>query len=156
MRLGRGEGKPKPSGEPDEKPDPPSVLPLLLSQLALTSPHRTLVQMSRLLKIPSLARPLSTLSPKRAVPPQLLPRLSSVVDTTSPEFKSRQDDMKVLEDDLKKRLERVYAGGGEKARERARGKGKLLVRERSVHSRTASLALKDTVANDLHLGEQDR
>ncbi|GAA5829484.1 hypothetical protein JCM3766R1_001117 [Sporobolomyces carnicolor] len=86
--------------------------------------------MSRLLKIPSLARPLSTLSPKRAVPPQLLPRLSSVVDTTSPEFKSRQDDMKVLEDDLKKRLERVYAGGGEKARERARGKGKLLVRER--------------------------
>jgi len=40
--------------------------------------------------------------------------------------------MKVLEADLKKRLERVYGGGGEKARERAKGKGKLLVRERLV------------------------
>ncbi|GAA5961824.1 hypothetical protein JCM3765_004084 [Sporobolomyces pararoseus] len=92
--------------------------------------------MSRLLKqLPSLRRSLATLSSPlpRGVsppPPALLPRISSLIDPSSPEFKSRQDDMKVLESDLKKRLERVYGGGGEKARERAKGKGKLLVRER--------------------------
>jgi len=84
----------------------------------------------RLLRLPPLSRSLSTLprvEPHRYSP---LPQLSSLIDPSSPEFKARQDDMKLLESDFKKRLERVYLGGGEKARERARGKGKLLVRER--------------------------
>ncbi|GAA5825553.1 hypothetical protein JCM5353_002337 [Sporobolomyces roseus] len=84
----------------------------------------------RLLRFPPLTRSLSTalqVPPHRFSP---LPQLSSLIDPSSPEFKARQDDMKLLELDLKKRLERVYEGGGEKARERAKGKGKLLVRER--------------------------
>ncbi|GAA5984991.1 hypothetical protein JCM5350_003305, partial [Sporobolomyces pararoseus] len=93
--------------------------------------------MSRLLKqLPSLRRSLSTLHrggggtvSAAPPPPALLPRISSLIDPSCPEFKSRQDDMKLLELELKKRLEKVYGGGGEKARERARGKGKLLVRE---------------------------
>ncbi|GAA5881440.1 hypothetical protein JCM16303_005650 [Sporobolomyces ruberrimus] len=84
--------------------------------------------MTRLLRLPGFARSLSTL--QRKTPPQLLPRIASQVDMTSSEFKSRQEDMNGVESDLKERLERVYQGGGEKARARARGKGKLLVRER--------------------------
>ncbi|GAA6013063.1 hypothetical protein JCM11491_000957 [Sporobolomyces phaffii] len=88
--------------------------------------------MLRTLRLPQLARTLSTVAPAtRAVAlPPLLPRLVSNVDTSSAEFKARQGDMQALEADLKQRLERVYGGGGAKARERAKGKGKLLVRER--------------------------
>ncbi|GAA6060723.1 hypothetical protein JCM10212_003344 [Sporobolomyces blumeae] len=56
--------------------------------------------------------------------------LASTVDVTSSEFQSRQADMDAVERDLRERLERVYAGGGEKARTKAKQKGKLLVRER--------------------------
>ncbi|GAA5888533.1 hypothetical protein JCM5296_001061 [Sporobolomyces johnsonii] len=58
------------------------------------------------------------------------PRLGSLIDPSSPDFQARKGDMTALEEQLKERLERVRLGGGEKARQRVKDKGKLLVRQR--------------------------
>ena len=46
------------------------------------------------------------------------------------EFNKNEDSMKVLVSDLKKRLDRVYQGGGEKSIEKHKAKGKMTARER--------------------------
>jgi 3-methylcrotonyl-CoA carboxylase beta subunit len=56
--------------------------------------------------------------------------LSSAIDTASPEFKRNAEHHRALADELKDRLSRVRAGGGEKYRRRQEEQGKLFVRER--------------------------
>ncbi len=56
--------------------------------------------------------------------------LKSLVDARSPEFKENAAHMRTLASALGETLERTAAGGGEKAREKHTGRGKLLPRER--------------------------
>jgi acetyl-CoA carboxylase carboxyltransferase component len=57
-------------------------------------------------------------------------RLASHVDGSSPAFGENGERMRELVDDLNARLEGVRAGGGERAVERHRSRGKLTARER--------------------------
>jgi acetyl-CoA carboxylase carboxyltransferase component len=56
--------------------------------------------------------------------------LSSVIDSSSPEFKQNSEHHKKLANELKERLARAREGGGEKYRKRQEEQGKLFVRER--------------------------
>src|SRR5919201_5703906 len=56
--------------------------------------------------------------------------LSSSIDSSSPDFQQNVEHHKRLADELKERLARVRAGGGEKYRKRQEEQGKLFVRER--------------------------
>src|ERR1700677_4782279 len=63
-------------------------------------------------------------------PALLAPPLASSLDTSSAQFRKNRDDMLeqlAVIDDL---LDQAEAGGGEKAMERMRSRGKLSVRER--------------------------
>lgn len=65
----------------------------------------------------------------RAYHPNVLP---SLLSTTSPEFKAKSDSMDELVKDLEEKFAVVRQGGGPKAAERMRSKGKKLPRERFV------------------------
>ncbi len=56
--------------------------------------------------------------------------LKSAIDTKAPEFAANAGAMAALVADLRQTVETVSAGGGEKARERHLGRGKMLPRER--------------------------
>ncbi len=56
--------------------------------------------------------------------------LETHLDPASPEFAANRDHMEAQVADLRARLERVKAGGGEKQVERHRSRGKLFVRDR--------------------------
>lgn len=58
--------------------------------------------------------------------------LPSLVSPTSPEFQHKAQGMDVLVSDLKSKIAHAKEGGGPKAQERMRSKGKRLPRERSV------------------------
>ncbi|HET7843763.1 MAG TPA: methylcrotonoyl-CoA carboxylase, partial [Xanthomonadales bacterium] len=59
-----------------------------------------------------------------------MPVIRSQVDLRSTEFRDNVANMESLVADLKQRLERAAAGGGEKARAKHTERGKLLPRER--------------------------
>lgn len=56
--------------------------------------------------------------------------LPSIVSTSSPEFKAKAAAMDNLVKDLEEKMSAARQGGGTKAAERMRSKGKLLPRER--------------------------
>jgi 3-methylcrotonyl-CoA carboxylase beta subunit len=56
--------------------------------------------------------------------------LKTTVDTRSGEFAANAEAMRAVVEDLRARVEQVKQGGGEKARERHVGRGKMLPRER--------------------------
>src|SRR5690606_12007061 len=56
--------------------------------------------------------------------------ITSSVDSNSPEFKANKEFHLSLKADLQKRMEKVFAGGGEGAVDKHRSRGKLLPRER--------------------------
>lgn len=56
--------------------------------------------------------------------------LTSTLDTQSLEFKKNQQQMDALVEDLRQHLATITQGGGEKARSRHLGRGKMLVRDR--------------------------
>ncbi|QQG37214.1 MAG: methylcrotonoyl-CoA carboxylase [Micavibrio aeruginosavorus] len=60
-------------------------------------------------------------------------RLSSAIDTASPEFDANRARMKALVTDLQEKVGKIELGGGEKARERHTARGKLLPRDRINH-----------------------
>lgn len=60
-------------------------------------------------------------------------RLTSTIDTSSPEFQANRTATKALVDDLRNVVARVEQGGGDKARERHTARGKLLPRDRIAH-----------------------
>jgi len=60
-------------------------------------------------------------------------RLSTQIDTASPEFKTNRAAMAALVDDLRAQVARIEMGGGDKARERHTSRGKLLPRDRIAH-----------------------
>ncbi|GAA5966648.1 hypothetical protein JCM21900_001962 [Sporobolomyces salmonicolor] len=91
--------------------------------------HR-LARLGRSLRPLPTTRHASSALPRRPPSYSPFPRLVSLVDPSSSDFQARKGDMTALEEQLKARLERVYLGGGEKARKRVKDKGKLLVRER--------------------------
>ncbi|KAI9001306.1 carboxyl transferase [Trametes punicea] len=66
-------------------------------------------------------------SARRSYHPSVLP---SLISTTSPEFKAKAEAMDALVADLETKLAKVRQGGGPKAAERMRSKGKKLPRER--------------------------
>ena len=66
---------------------------------------------------------------RRAYHPAVLP---SFLSTAAPEFKEKANAMDALVADLEGRLAKVRQGGGPKAAERMRSKGKKLPRERCV------------------------
>ncbi len=57
-------------------------------------------------------------------------RLASQIDTRAADFQANQQRMRALVDDLHQQLDHVAQGGGERAREKHLGRGKLLPRER--------------------------
>jgi 3-methylcrotonyl-CoA carboxylase beta subunit len=59
--------------------------------------------------------------------------LSSLVSATSSEFQSKAKAMDVLVHDLEEKLAEARLGGGTRAAERMKSKGKKLPRERCVH-----------------------
>ena len=59
--------------------------------------------------------------------------LPSLVSTSSPEFLAKSGAMDELIADYESKVAEVRQGGGAKAQERMRSKGKLLPRERYVH-----------------------
>lgn len=59
--------------------------------------------------------------------------LPSLISTSTPEFTAKADAMDALVGDLELKLADARLGGGEKAAERMRGKGKMLPRERYIH-----------------------
>lgn len=76
----------------------------------------------------TLIRHVSTTTPSTSTLTSILP---TAIDITTVEFKERASAMKLLEEELKKSLELIHLGGGEKAIAKVRKtKGKLLVRER--------------------------
>ncbi|EFI27754.1 hypothetical protein CC1G_14677 [Coprinopsis cinerea okayama7 len=72
-------------------------------------------------------RSVATRPPKRSYHASVLP---SLVQTGSPEFQEKAAAMDGLVADLESKLAQVRLGGGPKAAERMRSKGKLLPRER--------------------------
>lgn len=62
--------------------------------------------------------------------------LPSLVSTASPEFRQKAESMDALVSDLKARIVQAKEGGGPRAQERMRSKGKKLPRERSVSDST--------------------
>jgi 3-methylcrotonyl-CoA carboxylase beta subunit len=56
--------------------------------------------------------------------------IASAISTRSEIFRANAEAMQALVDDLQEKVQRVKQGGGEKARERHAGRGKLLPRER--------------------------
>src|SRR5690606_36495196 len=61
-----------------------------------------------------------------------MPALSSQIDSRSTEFTQNAEYHRQLAAELRRRLERAAAGGGEKARQRHADRGKRLPRERSA------------------------
>ncbi|MEC7489284.1 MAG: carboxyl transferase domain-containing protein [Pseudomonadota bacterium] len=59
-----------------------------------------------------------------------MPLIKSSIDTTSNDFKANDAAMAALIDDLRRITSEVQRGGGDAARERHQGRGKLLVRDR--------------------------
>ena len=81
--------------------------------------------------------------------------LSSRVERTD-DFARRQARMEQLVDELKTRTAQVAAGGGERAIERHRSRGKLLARERvdrMIDPGTAFLELNALAAWEVYEGE---
>ena len=62
--------------------------------------------------------------------------LPSILSPSSPEFVAKSKDMDALVADFEGKLSQVRIGGGVKAAERMKSKGKKLPRERSVPSCT--------------------
>ena len=58
--------------------------------------------------------------------------LPSIISTVSPEFKAKAAAMDGLVKDIEEKMSVTRQGGGQKAAERMRSKGKLLPRERSA------------------------
>ncbi|KIL00521.1 hypothetical protein PAXRUDRAFT_129719 [Paxillus rubicundulus Ve08.2h10] len=82
--------------------------------------------------------------------------LPSLISTTSPEFRQKAESMDVLVADLKARISRAREGGGPKAQERMRSKGKKLPRERLsllLDPNTPFLELSPLAAHDVYPGE---
>src|SRR4051812_38612921 len=82
-----------------------------------------------------------------------MPRLVSHADPSSASFQSNAERMRELVADLRRGLERARAGGGERAVERHRGRGKLLARERIerlIDPGAAFLELSPMAANGLY------
>ena len=59
-----------------------------------------------------------------------MPALTSQLDTRSQDFRDNADYHRALVDELDRRLARAADGGGEAARTRHTGRGKLLARDR--------------------------
>lgn len=66
---------------------------------------------------------------RRSYHPAVLP---SLISTASPEFKAKAESMDSLVAELEGNLAKVREGGGSKAADRMRSKGKKLPRERLV------------------------
>ncbi|KAI6047535.1 carboxyl transferase [Pisolithus marmoratus] len=84
--------------------------------------------------------------------------IPSLVSTSSPEFRRRAEAMDALVADLKSKLAQARQGGGLKAAERMRSKGKKLPRERRVLTtardpNTPFLELSPLAAQDVYPGE---
>jgi len=85
-----------------------------------------------------------------------MPVLSSTVRTDSEEFAANRRHMEALVTDLRKQLAQVALGGGERARERHAGRGKLLPRERVdalLDPGSPFLELSPLAAHGLYGGE---
>src|SRR2546423_2213436 len=82
--------------------------------------------------------------------------LSSQVERASDEFSRRRERMEALVAELRERTAEVARGGGEKALERHRSRGKLTARERVdrlVDSDTAFLELSPLAAWEMYGGD---
>jgi acetyl-CoA carboxylase carboxyltransferase component len=85
-----------------------------------------------------------------------VPRIASHLDPGSDEFRRNREQMRGLVAELEGHLERVRAGGGEKAVERHHARGKLLARERVerlVDPGAAFLELSPLAAHGMYDGD---
>ncbi|HXD68596.1 MAG TPA: carboxyl transferase domain-containing protein [Gaiellales bacterium] len=85
-----------------------------------------------------------------------MPRIASHLDAGSDDFLRNREHMRSLVAELDRHLERVRAGGGEKAVERHHARGKLLARERVerlVDPGAAFLELSPLAAHGMYDGE---
>ncbi|CDO74280.1 hypothetical protein BN946_scf184663.g1 [Trametes cinnabarina] len=87
---------------------------------------------------------------RRSYHPSVLP---SLISTSSPEFKAKAEAMDALVQDLEAKLAKVRQGGGPKAAERMRSKGKKLPRERLallLDPHTPFIELSPLAAHDVY------
>ncbi|KAF9238761.1 carboxyl transferase [Melanogaster broomeanus] len=82
--------------------------------------------------------------------------LPSLISATSPEFQQKAENMDALLADLKAKIAQAREGGGSKAQERMRSKGKKLPRERLsllLDPNTPFLELSPLAAHEVYPGE---
>jgi 3-methylcrotonyl-CoA carboxylase beta subunit len=82
--------------------------------------------------------------------------LPSLLSTNTPEFQQKAESMDALVSDLKAKIAQAKEGGGPKAQERMRSKGKRLPRERLsllLDPNTPFLELSQLAAHDVYPGE---
>lgn len=82
--------------------------------------------------------------------------IGTEVDKSSPEFRENDTHMRQLVTELRENISRIVRGGGEKAIERHRSKGKLLARERIdmlLDPGSPFLELSQLAAHNLYKGE---
>ncbi|KAF9226705.1 carboxyl transferase [Gyrodon lividus] len=82
--------------------------------------------------------------------------LPSLISATSPEFQQKAESMDVLVEDMQAKVAQAREGGGPKAQERMRSKGKKLPRERLsllLDPNTPFLELSPLAAHDVYPGE---
>jgi 3-methylcrotonyl-CoA carboxylase beta subunit len=82
--------------------------------------------------------------------------LPSLVSTTSPDFRAKAESMDLLVSNLEANLATAREGGGSKAQERMRSRGKLLPRERLntlLDPSSPFLELSALAAHDVYPGE---
>ncbi|KAH9927132.1 carboxyl transferase [Epithele typhae] len=106
---------------------------------------------ARSLRLGQLPRTVASGSvSRRAYHPAVLP---SLISTTLPEFKAKAESMDALVHDLETKLAAVRQGGGPKAQERMRSKGKKLPRERLallLDPHTPFLELSSLAAHEVY------
>jgi 3-methylcrotonyl-CoA carboxylase beta subunit len=69
--------------------------------------------------------------------------LPSLISTTSPEFLTKVESMDILVAEVEAKMAEARLGGGRKAAERMRSKGKKLPRERSASSLLSAALCKN-------------
>jgi len=89
--------------------------------------HRLTPALSKVLRLPRGSATPAARQGRAAYHASVLP---SLVQTGTPEFAAKAKAMEELVADLDEKLKLARQGGGEKAAERMKSKGKLLPRER--------------------------
>ncbi|KAF4526142.1 hypothetical protein B566_EDAN012453 [Ephemera danica] len=115
-----------------------------------------MIRMIRLRSATRFTASLTTSSKSNYHTDKIAAVIGTEVDKSSPEFRENDTHMRQLVTELRENITRIVRGGGEKAIERHRSKGKLLARERIdmlLDPGSPFLELSQLAAHNLYKGE---